>query len=221
MKYSTDVLVLMVVMSAPLGGQADSLRVRFIGNAAFELTDGQTTLVTDFPYQSGAFGYMTYDDSVMPVGHVTRVVTHGHADHFTPALVSGGDWRVIGPPDVMRSLPPTQRISGTRQWSVGHFAVTAQPTPHSNVDHFSYVIEWRGHRFYFTGDTEDTAALVAAADLDVAFVTPWLWCTVLRSEQSVSATRVVMHHQFPAGRSEICGSPVVLEQGQELVFTPR
>jgi hypothetical protein len=35
---------------------AAGLEIRFIGNMAFSITDGKTTLLTDFPYRSGAFG---------------------------------------------------------------------------------------------------------------------------------------------------------------------
>ena len=41
--------------------------------------------------------------------------------------------------------------------------VTIRPlaTPHARLEHYSYVVEWNGQRLYFTGDTEDTAALLA------------------------------------------------------------
>ena len=42
------------------------LTARFIGNMAFAITDGKTTLYTDFPYESGAFGYMSYDFASLP-----------------------------------------------------------------------------------------------------------------------------------------------------------
>ena len=38
-----------------------SAEIEFIGNAAFRITDGTTTLLTDFPYRSGASGYMSYE----------------------------------------------------------------------------------------------------------------------------------------------------------------
>ena len=58
---------------AVLLAETGKLSARFIGNAAFEITDGEFTLLTDFPYQSGAFGYMTYDPAeVARRLHVTR-----------------------------------------------------------------------------------------------------------------------------------------------------
>jgi hypothetical protein len=36
------------------------IEARFIGNMAFAIADGQTTLFTDFPYESGYSVYMEY-----------------------------------------------------------------------------------------------------------------------------------------------------------------
>ncbi|MGH9749174.1 MAG: hypothetical protein ACRD5D_07975 [Candidatus Polarisedimenticolia bacterium] len=67
------------------GPIAAPLELRFIGNQAFEITDGQLTLLTDVPYQSGYSGYMTYDEgSVRPRGRVLSLITHRHPDHFEP-----------------------------------------------------------------------------------------------------------------------------------------
>ena len=40
---------------------AGNLSFQFIGNMAFSISDGKTTLYSDFPYESSAFGYMKYD----------------------------------------------------------------------------------------------------------------------------------------------------------------
>jgi hypothetical protein len=55
------VVLLMNLMFAFPFAAANKLHFKFIGNQAFLITDGNTTLLTDFPYTSGAFGYMTYD----------------------------------------------------------------------------------------------------------------------------------------------------------------
>jgi hypothetical protein len=44
------------LLPALLGGlvaQTPSLEARFVGNMAFAISDGSTTVMTDFPYQSG------------------------------------------------------------------------------------------------------------------------------------------------------------------------
>src|SRR5262249_49535291 len=63
------------------------LTARFIGNMAFAITDGKTTLYSDYPYEPGAFGYMSYDFAKEPkAADCLCLITHGHRDHFDPAL---------------------------------------------------------------------------------------------------------------------------------------
>jgi hypothetical protein len=40
-------------------------------------------------------------------------------------------------------------------------AVTAIPTAHANVEHYSYRVDWNGLSLYFVGDTDDPTALLA------------------------------------------------------------
>jgi L-ascorbate metabolism protein UlaG (beta-lactamase superfamily) len=78
--------------------ESESLRFRFIGNEAFEITDGETTLLTDFPYRSGSFGYMTYGSAELrPRENAVCLVTHRHLDHFDPDLVAGIGCTLVGP----------------------------------------------------------------------------------------------------------------------------
>ncbi len=63
---------LIAVGAEPLGADPPGaappaeLRFTFIGNMAFHVTDGQDVLLTDFPYESGAFGYMKWEPRDVP-----------------------------------------------------------------------------------------------------------------------------------------------------------
>jgi hypothetical protein len=207
------VLVLWFGLSGQVAAQADTLHIRFIGNAAFSLSDGSTTLLTDFPYRSGAFGYMNYTlEDPRPSSDAVSVITHHHADHFDASLATAHGWAVIGPADVVSQVSVAQRRGGRGVTEVGAFRVEALQTPHV-PEHFSYVVSWRGRRLYFTGDTEDPSSLLATPDLDIAFVTPWLLCTITRAGGDVPAELVVLHHQGPSETPRGCGTPRVLEQG--------
>jgi hypothetical protein len=63
-------------------------------------------------------------------------------------------------------------------------------------------VEWQGQRLYFSGDTEETAALLEARDLDVAFVTPWLLEAVAKAGARVDARRIVTCHQQPSSAGQ-------------------
>lgn len=214
------VFVSTLLLSVASAAQTDSLTIRFIGNAAFELNDGTTVLVTDFPYRSGAYGYMTYPDHAAPEAADASIVTHGHTDHFDAALFGPTGWRLIAPRDVLAAVDPSRAVGGNGPWTIGAFKVHAVATPHADVDHFSYVIEWRGRRMFFSGDTEEPEAVLETADLDFAFLTPWLLCTIVDGGFERVADRIVLYHHFPGNRSRVCGAPEVFNQGASFVLTP-
>jgi L-ascorbate metabolism protein UlaG (beta-lactamase superfamily) len=195
-----------------LAGRAQSpasLRVTFIGNAAVSIVSGDRAVVTDFPYVSGAFGYMTYDrGSVRLPDRVVALVTHGHDDHFDPTRPRGLQWRVVAPDDVARRLRRGVVIgAAAASTEVPGLMVTPVTTPHANVDHRSYRVEWRGRRFHFTGDTEVPTAVLAERGLDIAFVTPWIWRAVQEAGRRIDAARVVIYHHTKDEVVPGCSAP--------------
>ncbi len=208
----TSILLLGVLV----GSVQDTLSITFIGNAAFQLTDGETTLVTDLPYQSGAFRYMTYDlGTVRPEGRVVSVITHRHDDHFDPGLFLQQDWQIVGPEEVTESFSVNRVIDLAPEIVVDRFTIRPLRTPHRDTEHYSYLIIWGGRRLYFTGDTEDPVALLAMEPLDVAFVTAWLMCAVAERGAQVPANQVVLHHQFPNARPPTCADHIALRQAEQ------
>ena len=72
-------------------------------------------------------------------------------------------------------------------------------TPHDpDAAHVSYLVEWGERRLYFTGDTEDTGALLQQTDLSAAFVTPWLLRQVQTAGESIDTDLVVLYHHTAA-----------------------
>jgi glyoxylase-like metal-dependent hydrolase (beta-lactamase superfamily II) len=198
---------------------ASDLSIRLVGNAGVALSDGETSLMVDLPYEPGAFGYMHYDAAALrPTGTVVAVITHDHRDHFAAELfLTRADWRVIGPPSVTAALPPDRVVTGDTT-SIGAFAVVALPSPHTD-DHRSYRIRWRGRVLHFTGDTEDPTSVPSEPRLDMLFVTPWLSCSL--PDRAVPGARIVAYHLQPDGTDRLCGSAEPHEQGTELSLTPR
>jgi L-ascorbate metabolism protein UlaG (beta-lactamase superfamily) len=200
----------------------ERIRGRFIGNMALQLTDGRVTLRSDFPYESGYSGYMTWTDAMVPpaAGETLCLVTHSHRDHFLPALAAQYCTRVIGPLDVTGGLEGRGiRARNETASTFGPMQVTPFATPHAKLEHYSYLVEWNGLRLYFTGDTEDAADLLRQRGLDVAFVSPWLLRTATRDARRIDARRVVVYHH---GKGEVVPERQgrrVPEQGDELVFS--
>lgn len=171
------------------------VQAQFIGNTAFAITDGKTVLYTDFPYQSGAFGYMTYDFATVPKAPGSLfLITHGHADHFEPSLLAKMDGKIIAPPKVAATLPADRVIPFAPKMTYRDITVEAFATPHGDADHDSYLVTWQGLRLYFTGDTDNVDQLLAMKSLDYAFVSPWLLAKVAEKKARIDARHVICYH---------------------------
>ncbi len=222
-------LLVTLILTSSSAAQAPAaaprpLTATFIGNEAWHITDGEYTLMTDFPHQSGYSRYMTWEWSGVPQvkdpAKLLLVTTHQHRDHFAAELVSrlnpGG---MIGPATV-RAAAPTRGIEPTRDARFGPIRVEAIKTPHADLEHYSYVIEWHGVRIYLPGDTEEATSLIDAEDLDVAFVTPWMLRAAERGKSKIDARRViVVHHEGGETVAPYQGSTVP-RQGEVVVLRP-
>lgn len=209
--------ILVAALAVGLGwiGQQDrgagrSLEFRFIGNEAVAMSDGRQTIVTDFPYQSGYSGYMTFEASAAPKGDVISLISHAHRDHFDSDAFLRTGWRIVGGQSVTTRVPPGRLIPVAQPTTVGDASITPIATPHAQIEHYSYLVRWGGRTAYFVGDTENPDALVKQRGLDVAFVTPWLLRTVEKRRLKIDARSIVVyHHQAGESvpRSERCTTP--------------
>ena len=137
-------ILLIAVTLAPLEAQAPPLQITFIGNEAVQISDGRRTLVSDFPYQSGYSRYMTYDRSKLTFnGEVIALITHRHLDHFEPAEPRGNGWQVVGPREVVAKLPDGKAVSDS-VINIADIRIQPVRTPHADVEHYSYRVEWHG-----------------------------------------------------------------------------
>jgi L-ascorbate metabolism protein UlaG (beta-lactamase superfamily) len=199
------------------------LHGRFIGNMAWSISDGLFTLMSDFPYDSGAVsGYMTYDAAAevkSPTAQTLALITHRHGDHWSPTLFAKTNWRIVAPRDVTATLPRDRVVPVSPRFPYGPLRIDAIETPHANIGHYSYVVAWHGKRLYFSGDTASPAHLIALKNLDVAFVSPWLYRAVLKNASRVDAKRVVIYHHEPNEGVPECRSGCYLpRQGESLRF---
>ena len=120
----------LLLLAVAFIADADTLDIRFVGNAGFVISDGTVSLVTDLPYQSGAFGYMTYDlADVRPPGRVVAIITHRHDDHFDPNSFLTTGWEIVGPREVTDHLPADRVIPLGSEVSVGQFTIIPLRTP--------------------------------------------------------------------------------------------
>jgi hypothetical protein len=57
----------------------------------------------------------------------------------------------------------------------GPMQITSIKTGEVQVEHYSYLLEWAGKKLYFSGDTGDIEHLATLPELDIAFLSPWLF----------------------------------------------
>lgn len=84
-KYNRILLALTLIFISNFGfSQSNEIKIKFLGNCGLHLTDGNLNYM-DFPYKSGAYGYMEYDkaqlDSIKE--NSIFIFTHKHADHYS------------------------------------------------------------------------------------------------------------------------------------------
>ena len=164
---------------------------------AFAISDGKTTLYTDFPYESGCFGYMTYDFARVPKAPERRVPRHARPPRplRRVPLREDGLRRLIAPPSLVAGDGGGPR-DPVRAEDVVPATSRSRPSARrtATIEHSSYLVTWHGRRLYFTGDTDSADQLLAMKDLDVAFVSPWLIEAVAEKNGRIDARRVVCYH---------------------------
>ena len=211
-------LVCIVVWFQPAaaGEEAGVLEFTFVGNEAFLVTDGEITLATDFPYRSGASRYMKYDfDEVRPRGIVVCLITHAHYDHFDFVIFRHHSWSLIGPLAVTYGKVDYDCtvVENEDPFTWESISIEPRATPHAGEGHYSYLVTWHGVRMYLPGDTDITGPILAAKDLDIAFVTPWLLDSVREMGAKIDAKRIVVYHHRSREMVEPYQDCVVPEQG--------
>jgi L-ascorbate metabolism protein UlaG (beta-lactamase superfamily) len=202
--------------------QPPTLAARFIGNMAVAVSDGAATVITDFPYQSGYSGYMTYsaEEIRSSTPATLALITHRHADHWDRGLFEKTGWSVAGPGDVVSGLPAGRVVSVSPRGTFGAVQIEPLETPHAGIGHYSYVVTWHGKRLYFSGDTESPDHLVALRNLDVAFVSPWLYRSAIRRAGRIDARRVVIYHHTAGEAVPDCREGCILPEPGETIRIP-
>ena len=209
-------------LGEPAAPAAATLWFRFVGNSAFEISDGESTLLTDFPYRSGAFDYMTFPSSELRRRErALCLFTHRHGDHFDPAALAEVGCAVAGPREVMAAAAEAVRLGAGPTWKFGGATIRCLPTSHADVEHCSYLVEWHGRRWFVSGDVEDLAGLDGLeGPLDAVFLPAWLASdATARDAAKRLGARLVVHHHTAGQTLTGCIGCLVPAQGS--TFTLR
>ena len=208
------IAVLVFLTMATAVGAGESLSVRFIGNEAFEISDGETTLLTDFPYLSGAYGYMSYDDEELrPRENALCLFTHRHGDHFAPEKLEKIGCTVAGPEEVTGKVKTVPVLELGDELEFGGIVIRPVRSPHGDVEHYSYIVKWHGVKMFFAGDTTDAAVIGYQGRIDVLFISPWIMRNMTRARIPMGTKKTVIYHHRDGEKVEDCDECHVPEQG--------
>jgi hypothetical protein len=194
--YCKFLLISAFIFTSNLGFcQSSQISIKFIGNCGLYLTDGNSNFYFDFPYKSGAYKYMEYDnieiDSIK--NNAIFIFTHRHADHYSKKKVKKLTGQKFGPWNVSK----LERLADT----IPDFNIKAFKTQHKvfgiSFKHYSYLITWHGKKIYISGDTGDMEDLSKINDIDWAFVNPWLYMNFLDEKVKIDANKIGMYHLYP------------------------
>jgi hypothetical protein len=203
-------LPLAVCLALSLGAipaDRQTLTVTMIAHAAVHITDGKGAVLVDFPYDPGTV-FAPWSPEGVPRGPKPLcIITHGHPDHFDPEMAPKFCGAILGPKD-LAATGKVRRIELQPVVNWNGVSINAFTTPHDpEREHYSYLLEWHGVRLYFTGDTDNLDSLLAAHDLDAAFVTPSLLIALKRQGAHLDARQIISYHHH-------AGDPVPDFQGR-------
>ena len=180
--------------------QSNKIKIQFLGNCGLYLTDGTTHIYTDFPYKSGAHGYMEFDESQLESikENSIFIFTHKHSDHYSK-----------------KSLKRVTKDKGGKEYGVSNileleelekaiddFEIKAFRTLHKvfgiNFKHYSYLITWHGKRIYLSGDTTHPETIGKVKDIDLAFIPYWLYENAKERKITIDTDEIGFYHLYPA-----------------------
>jgi L-ascorbate metabolism protein UlaG (beta-lactamase superfamily) len=182
-------------MTEPPGGEQHhgGTTVRFLGHSTFELDLGVATVLTDPVLRHRVlFLRRTASRPAPPARRPTVVlVSHLHHDHLdVPSLADWARQSVLVVPRGSERLFRRHGFSHAvplgagELHRVGGLTVTATPARHSGrrepfgptAEAVGYLLEARGHRVYFAGDTDLFPQMRGlGAPLDLALLPVWGW----------------------------------------------
>lgn len=169
---------------------AQNIEITFIGNCAFKIKLDSLILFSDFPYESGAYGYMKYDfKDVYQDEKGIALFTHTHNDHFDYNLLKLTKLEKFGPSITKKQIAQLKSYG---------LELEAIRTKHKwSTNHHSFNLKWQKRSLYFTGDTEGYEGLLNQKSFDILFITPWLLKKLVNDGHKIEANKIIIyHHQY-------------------------
>jgi len=179
--------------------QAQAIQIEFIGNCGLHMTDGQSNVYVDFPYKSGAYGYMEFDETRFDriEDDAIFIFTHKHADHYSKKNLKKVMKEKGGQKFGVSNIGELEKLGE----SVEGFDIEVFKTKHTFFGipfrHYSYLITWYGKRIYLSGDTTNPETIGRIENIDLAFVPYWIVANAKEQGVEIDAKMFGIYHLHP------------------------
>lgn len=194
--YFKNGLVIVFILLSNLGfGQSKEIKIKFIGNCGFHMTDGINNFYIDFPYKSGAHNYMKYDDKEIEEvkNKFIFIFTHKHSDHYSKKIVKRYNGQKFGPWNISKLVKLHE--------SIPNFEIKAFKTKHKvfgiSFKHYSYLIKWHNKKIYISGDTGDLDDLAKIKNVEWTFLNPWIYRNANNTKLVIDTKNIGIYHLYP------------------------
>lgn len=179
--------------------QSKEIQIEFIGNCGFHMTDGITDFYIDFPYKSGAYGYMEFDEEEMDKikENSIFIFTHKHADHYSRKNLKKVMKDKGGKKFGVANISKLEKLGET----IENFEIKAFKTKHTFFGipfrHYSYLITWHGKRIFISGDTTNPETIAEMENIELAFVPYWILKNAKDQGIKIDAKMFAIYHLYP------------------------
>ena len=190
-------LLLILLSISGISNAQNNITIKFIGNCGLYLTDGTIDIYTDFPYKSGAYGYMEFEKSELDSikNNSIFIFTHKHADHYSSKNMSNIKKEKGGVKFTPGKVKKLLKFSKT----IPDFDIQVFRTKHRfAIKHNSYLITWHGKKIYLSGDTESAKTIGSISGIDWAFVPPWILDSAKENDIKIDAKMIGVYHLYPS-----------------------
>ena len=195
--YRKLVFIVTLISISNFGfSQSNEIKIKFIGNCGLYLTDGKSNLYIDFPYKSGAYGYMKYDQTEIDSIKENSIFlfTHRHADHYSKKILkqikSKHKGRVFGNWNTKKF----EKLNN----AIDDFKIEPFKTKHRfTLKHYSYLITWHGKRIFLSGDTETAETIATVKKINWTFVPYWIMLDAKEKNLKIDTEKFGIYHLYP------------------------
>ncbi len=182
-----------------------SLDIHWIGHASFRLSAQDLVVYID-PWKLS---------SPQPDADLV-FVSHGHFDHWSAddvAAVSGEATTVVGPADVVESLPSGRLLEPGERIEIGGACIEGVPAYNLDKDFHPKANDWLGAvitlggaRVYYAGDTDQVPEMSALSEVDVALLPVGGTFTMTAAQAAEACKAIGPRTALPYHWGDIVGS---------------